>query len=462
MFNRLRDANLRLHPGKCNFVAPEILYLGHVISPQGVSVDKSKIEILKTYPAPKNVKQVRSFLGYCSYYRKFVKNFAQIAAPLNSLLRKDHFYNWDSKCQEAFETLRTAMYTTPILAYANMDKPFVLSVDACSTGIGYVLSQLDDQQRERPIACGGCALRESEKHWSITELEAFVEAVREYNYFLACQKFVVYSDHISLTWLKDIKHKNGRLFRWSLLLQSFDMEIKYKPGKSNANADMLSRIEYADTPPENPQDDIYDEVMTLNDNSHTEVISDTQPLVTMLAFEYENESPAINVTQANVQSESSFEESVFHAVSVIEDLAQKQRDCPDIGRLIKYMEEGELPQNAKLDGQTVYEAEDYFFKNGMLYHKHLLHNKNVQQHQLVHHQIAVPMVLRTQILRNYHNTGHVGTERLFASIRHKYYWPTLYADVRQYVKSCIDCQQAKRDYHRKNPPLQPLQIDKKI
>ena len=460
VFNRLRDANLRLHPKKCNFVVPEILYLGHIISPAGIAVDPSKIEILKTYPPPRNVKQVRSFLGYCSYYRRFVKNFAQIAQPLNSLLHKGKVFHWTDACQQAFEKLRTAMYTTPILAYADMNKQFILSTDASSTGLGYVLSQIDDKHGERPLACGGRALRDSEKNWSTTELEglALVEAVREFHYYLANQKFLVYSDHISLSWLKEIKHRNGRLFRWSLLLQNYDMEIKYKTGKSNANADMLSRIEHDKPTPENPEDDIYDQIMTINHNDDTTVTHNSQSQMTLLTFEYESEQSHLPSAEGIAQPlDPTIMQSELHAISVIENLAQKQRDCTDIGRIIKYIEEGELPQDGKLARQTVYEAEDYFFKNDILYHKHIPRNQNLQAHKLVTHQIAVPQSLRTEILRNYHETGHVGVERVYASIRHKYYWPTLYADCRQYVKTCLNCQRAKRDYHKKSPPLQPLE-----
>ena len=377
------------------------------------------------------------------------------------LLHKNATFKWTDECQQAFEKLREAMYTTPILAYADMNKPFILSCDASTTGIGFVLSQMDEQHGERPIACGGRALRGSEKQWSTTELEglALVEAVHEYHYFLANQKFVVYSDHISLSWLKEIKHKNGRLFRWSLLLQNYDMDIKYKSGKSNANADMLSRIEYDKTPAEDPQDDIYDTVMTISHNDDKNATHETQSEMTLLTFEYENEvsietSAAVNATQADPPST----QTEIFAVSVTEDLAQKQRDCPDIGRIIRYLEQGDLPLDAKLARQTVYEAEDYFFKDDVLYHKHLPRNKNLQKHHLVHHQIAVPIAHRTEILRNYHEIGHIGIERVFASIRHKYFWPTLYADCRQYVKSCINCQRAKRDYHKTNQPLQPLPI----
>ena len=222
VFDRLRNANLMAHNSKCSFAVPEVLYLGHVLRSDGICVDENKIKVGKDWPRPKNQKDVRSFLRFCGYYRRFVRDFAKIATPLNNLLRKDQVtLIWDDNYQAAFEKLRTAMCTTPVLSYAKMDKPFIISCDASQQSIGYILSQLDETtNREKPIAYSGRSLRDAERRWGITEIEglALIEAIREFNVFLKHQRFTVITDHISLKFLQNIKNQNGRLFRWSLLL----------------------------------------------------------------------------------------------------------------------------------------------------------------------------------------------------------------------------------------------------
>ena len=290
VFDRLRGARLKLHPKKCNFALTEVMYLGHVLTTKGVKVDEKKIEVIKNYPIPKSVKDVRSFLGYVGYYRKFVKNFAAIASPLHALLKKENNFQWTKECQDAFEKLRTAMTTTPVLMYADMSKPFILTTDASTSAIGYVLSQIGEDGQEHPIACNGRALRTNEQQWCVSELEglALVEAVKEYHAFLSNNKFILYTDHVSLTWLQQIKAKNGRLLRWSLLLMGYNFEIRFKSGKSNSNADALSRREYPEPPPEDPDDDV------TNDDIYFSVINEAnkqQLYTTEVEFEYEISFP---------------------------------------------------------------------------------------------------------------------------------------------------------------------------
>jgi hypothetical protein len=140
VFQRLRMANLTLRPNKCEFAKPEILYLGHFISRQGIKVDPSKIEAVKSFPTPQNQHDVRSFLGLSDYYRKYVKGYAKIATPLNRLLTKDISFKWTNDCENAFKTLKQALITAPVLGYPNFNKPFILASDASGSAIGYILS----------------------------------------------------------------------------------------------------------------------------------------------------------------------------------------------------------------------------------------------------------------------------------------------------------------------------------
>ena len=164
VFCRLKTAHLTLKPSKCKFGIAKVNYLGHVLSREGVEVDDAKIRIVKEYPQPKNQHEVCHFLGLTTYYRKFVKDYNKITVPLNQLLHKNEEFKWTELCKNAFETLKLALTSAPILAYADMSKPFILSCNASGHAIGYILGQLDDQNRERVINYGGRALKTDEKN----------------------------------------------------------------------------------------------------------------------------------------------------------------------------------------------------------------------------------------------------------------------------------------------------------
>ena len=170
VFNRLRDSNLTLKPSKCEFAMKEVKYLGHIISKHGVQVNPSKTDAISSFPVPKTQKQVKSFLGMCGFYRKFVESYSKIAAPLNMLLKKEYEKKifWSAECQDSFDKLKQALLSAPILAYPDMNKPFMLTCDASKTAIGFVLGQMDSQGREHVIAYGGRSLSKAEQIWSTT------------------------------------------------------------------------------------------------------------------------------------------------------------------------------------------------------------------------------------------------------------------------------------------------------
>ena len=146
VFNRLREFNLKLTPKKCNFLQTTIEFLGHTISSEGISPNNKKIEIIQNHPTPKTKKQLKSFLGLANYYRKYIPGVAKIMEPLNKLLRKNVKFEWCEQCESSFETLKEKLTSSPILAFPNFDLDFQLSVDACNTSIGYILTQIQDNK----------------------------------------------------------------------------------------------------------------------------------------------------------------------------------------------------------------------------------------------------------------------------------------------------------------------------
>ena len=245
VFSRLRSANVKLKPSKCSFARSSVEYLGHVVSRDGIRPDPSKIAAVATFPVPRCVRDVRSFLGLANYYHRFIHNFAFIASPLHMLTHKNVRFYWDDSCDKAFHILKSCLTSAPILAYPDFFLPFELNTDASSTGIGFALCQTQDGQR-RAIAYGGRDLNTAERNYSTTEREALaiVEGIKKFRNYLYDRKFVLHTDHHALRWLMSLKDPSGRLARWSLLLQQYDFTIEYKPGKPNSDADALSRRPY--------------------------------------------------------------------------------------------------------------------------------------------------------------------------------------------------------------------------
>lgn len=239
---RIKDANLKVTPKKCHLFKKEVKFLGHVISEEGVATDPEKVKAVKTWPVPRDVHAVRSFIGTCCYYRRYILNFATIARPLHKLTEKTSPFVWTSECQDSFDRLKTALTTAPVLGYPNTTDPFILDSDASAFAIGAVLSQIQEG-KERVIAYFSRTLNKSERDYCVTrkELLAVVDSIKQFHPYLYGLQFLVRSDHAALTWLLKFKNAEGQLARWLEVLGTYNFTIQHRPGKQHGNADGLSR-----------------------------------------------------------------------------------------------------------------------------------------------------------------------------------------------------------------------------
>ena len=245
LFARLREANLTVNLVKSEFGQAQVTFLGHVVGLGEVKPVLAKVEAIADFPPPENTRDLRRFLGMAGYYRKFCHNFADVAAPLTYLLRKNVPFKWSSDCQVAFEHIKALLVNKPVLTAPNFSKQFQLAVDASGRGAGAVLMQTDASGVNKPVCYFSKKFTSGQQHYSTVEKEALalVLALQHFDVYLGTTSFPirVWTDHNPLIFLGKMKNKNQRLMRWSIILQEYDLDINHVRGKDNVIADALSR-----------------------------------------------------------------------------------------------------------------------------------------------------------------------------------------------------------------------------
>ncbi|GBG77833.1 hypothetical protein CBR_g25763 [Chara braunii] len=242
VLEKLREANFKINAKKCEWAKTQVLYFGHVLDGDGMKPEDSKIAAIRDWPTPRTLTKLRSFVGLTNYYRKFVRKFSTIAAPLLRLLKKEAIWQWDKDCTSALKKLKRALIEYPALKVADPSLPFVVTTDASQYGIGAVLQQGDDNGY-RPVEFMSARMP-SEKVATSTyerELYALRHALEHWKHYLLGRHFKVYSDHETLRWLKTQAKMTPKLTRWAAKIDQFDFELKPVKGKYSVVADALSR-----------------------------------------------------------------------------------------------------------------------------------------------------------------------------------------------------------------------------
>ena len=243
VFRRLAGANMKLNPEKCLLFQETVSFLGHQVSESGVSVDPEKTKVVQNWPVPRNVSELRSFIGLCSYMRKFINGFSAICKPLHVLTQKDQKFLWNDECQDAFEKLKVALTTAPVLGFPRESGGiFICDADASKDALGSVLCQEQDGQ-ERVIAYYSKCFNKAERRYCTTrrELLSVACSIKHFHSYLYGRHFKVRSDHGSLRWLMNFKICEGALARILETLAIYDFEIEFRPGSRHLDADSVSR-----------------------------------------------------------------------------------------------------------------------------------------------------------------------------------------------------------------------------
>lgn len=243
----LDRAGLTVNFDKCEFCKEELRYLGYIVGSEGLRTDPTKLDCIKNFPRPTTAKQLRAFIGLCSYYRRFVENFSTIIAPMTALLGKrkgKQAVDWGQEAENSFKALKKALTEAPVLACPDFTKQFEVHCDASAVGIGSVLVQRIDGN-EHPVAFHSRLLTKTERNYSVTERELLscLDSINHFRPYVDGSHFVVVTDHMCLKWLKTLNNPSGRLARWAMQLSCFDFEIKHKKGALHVVPDALSRAE---------------------------------------------------------------------------------------------------------------------------------------------------------------------------------------------------------------------------
>ena len=424
VFERLREAGLTLKPSKCAFFQTEVFYLGHIISRKGVSTDPAKIDKVVRWPTPKSAKDAQQFLGLAGYYRRFVRDFATIAKPLHRLTEKTTQFEWTTECHEAFQTLCQRLCSAPILAFPNFSKPFILDTDASNTGLGGVLSQLDETGNEHVIAYASRTLSKAERRYCVTrrELLAVVTFTQHFRPYLLGRQFTLRTDHGSLTWLQSFKEPEGQLARWLEKLQEYQFTIVHRQGRKHTNADALSRLPCTQCGRESHQvaESLLDVSCVVPPSSHLGGDDGSQG----------NSHP--------------------------QNLREAQLGDPGVAFVLRAKENASKPSSDLMKSQSLetrkllQQWDQLEVKDGLLARKFEQEGKGVT------HQWIVPQGLRKEILHQLHGgpTGaHFGEAKTLGKLRERFYWPGHAEDVRKWCSACEMCGQRKHPTPRNRAPL---------
>ena len=401
VFQAHEKAGLTLQPNKCQLFQDHVEYLGHHVSASGIAVPKKYTEIVDEWPLPTNLKAVRTFLGKVSYYRKFMKDFSKIAAPLTELTKTKTGAKFEvgHKAAEAFSQLKDLLRGAPVLAYPDFksQQPFILDTDWSGDpgAIGGVLSQEQDGQ-ERVIAYGAKKLKESEKNYSSHkgELLAAIHFIRHWKYFLCHRPFVLRTDHEALKWIRSIEAPKGMILRWLETLANHEFTVQFRRGKKHANADALSRTEHGkELKPEEHHD---------------------HWLASLI--------PALG--------------------SERERLLTSQRGDKVLEKVRKWITEGPWPTKEEKRAMTK-EERAYASLEGQLRvnEEEIIVRVSENSLRFNHERPCVPHSLQGQLLQKCHEEGqHRGGNNTFESYIKRFYSPGAAAEAALVVKLCHKCQ----------------------
>ena len=432
VIEKLGAAGLQLDIKKCEFGTKRVKYLGFIIEAEkGISMDPEKTKAIQDWEPPKTVKGVRSFIGFANFYRQFISNFSEIAAPLTKLTGKNTEFHWGKEQQQAFKALKEIFITEPVLAHFDPELETVLEVDASGWATGGTLSQYDKNGTLRTVAYFSAKNTPAESNYTIhdKELLAVIKCVEEWNSELRAVPHVrVFTDHRNLQYFTASRQLSERHVRWSDILSRINMTFEYRTGNANGRADALSRREQ-DVPQDNSDERVKSRTFQLlKPIGNNKFKISLAPVMRTLTSRIENEETDLNTLWENAEQE---DETYQLAQKAIKEGSRKFP--PDL-KLKVSLSECKINEKGRL-----------CFRN--------------------REWVPNSEPLRTKLVSEMHNsplTGHPGRTVTYNILSRNYFWPGMSNTIRTFLKNCDVCGRTKSWRELKQGFLKPLPLPEQI
>jgi hypothetical protein len=416
VLQRLRDAGLQVDIKKCEFNVTRTKYLGFIISTDGIEVDPDKVSVVRDWQAPTTVRGIQSFLGFCNFYRRFIRNYGLIAKPLVRLTKTGVPFKFDRDCWEAFEELKSRLTSSSILRHYDPELQSMVETDASDGVIAGILSQLHPDGEWYPVAYFSKTMAPAECNYGIHDKEmlAIVKSLDQWRPELqnTARRIQIYTDHKALEYFMTTKQLTGRQARWAEALSEYHFIVMYRAGKQNTKADALTR---RDDEVER-QDQVKTEYRTRSFLSQDQI--DPQVLKDL----------GIDIELSPILEEDVFDEPV----ALLDRILRENRESPSLQAL-----------RIQAQDDTDFELED-----GLL-----LYNGRLVVPQSGH--------IQTELIQEAHNqvsTAHPGRDKTYQLLRPRYYWPKMLRDIERFVRNCQPCRRAHVPRDKTPGFLHPLPI----
>ena len=403
VFERLRENKLQAKLVKCRFFMSQLTFLGHTVNEDGILPLDDNLKLIESFQYPTTQKELRSFLGMTSYYRKFIEGYGKISRSLNTLLKKETKFVLTDEMKKDFDTLKQKLLKPPILRYPDYKKDFVVITDASKYAIGHIIAQ-EFEGKFVPVRYGGRTLKAAEINYTISEKEclALVHAIKKSHHYLYGRRFTVYTDHQPLRHLVNAHDPTGRLSRWSLHLQQYTYDVKYLPGSQNLVADALSRLNQI-----TPEED-------------------------------ENEVP-----NNYLDDDDDRPQPVSCVIIADENLTKEQDKDPDI---VKIKEELRTSPDSPLHERFVLD-------------QNLLYRINPANTEHGKKQLYVPRHKHYKLIEEFHQPNHMahfGSNSTLNKLSARYFWRGMSRSIIDFINNCTSCNELKGK--TKKAPVYPIPL----
>ena len=416
LFQRLREADLKLKDSKCNYFKTHVQYLGHLVSGKGIKPLPEKLESVKKMPAPTTPKEIKQFLGLVGYYRKFIPRFADIARPMTNLTKQDVPFEWTLQCQASFEMLKDALITSPILKYPDPNKSYTLFTDASKHAWACMLTQEYEHKKDgkifkinHPITFASGLFKGSQLTWVLLTKEAFAvySSIKKLLYYLEDAEIILRSDHLPLKKFLQKNTLNTKVNNWVVEISPYKIQFEYIKGIKNTLTDTISRLIQND-----PEAKLYPEQEGYEFGYYTfedmdPVRCEVQEIKTL-----QSEDP-VPLPQEEIKLPLGDEK--------LQAFQAKDKFCRDIS---SQLQQGQLQ-----------DKNPYYMEDGIL-------KRFVEDGKQKFEMVVLPQVLSSAALQLAHEgLGHNGSPRTYALLKRYYFWKGLKPMVRRHVQACKFCQE---------------------